>query len=82
MIVRPSTILLQPHVGRLLASDFDFLPTFRQRLAIKWYLRDVGLLLWCLFGIVYMYNKVMNIPSMIVGPSILLLQPHVGRFLA
>jgi len=43
--IMPSIILLQPHVGRFLASDPDFLLTFRQRLAIKWYLRDVGLLL-------------------------------------
>ena len=82
MIVGPSIILLQPHVGRFLASDLDFLPTFRQRLAIKWYLRDEGLLLECLFGIVWVYNRMMNTPSMIVGPSIILLQPHVGRFLA
>jgi len=59
-------------------SDFD--PTFRQRLAIKWYLRDEGLLLQCLIGIVYVFKRVMNTPSMIVGPSIILLRPHVGRF--
>ena len=45
MIVGPSIIHLQPHVGRFLASDLDFLPAFRQHLAIKWYLSDVGLLL-------------------------------------
>ena len=33
-----------------------------------------------MFGIVWVYNKVMNTPSMIVGPSAILLQPHVGRF--
>jgi len=33
-----------------------------------------------MFGIVYMYNKVMNTPSMIAGPSTILLQPHVGGF--
>jgi len=33
-----------------------------------------------MFGIVWMYNKVMNTPSMIVGPSTILLQPHVGGF--
>ena len=33
-----------------------------------------------MFGIVWVYNKVMNTPSMIVGPSTILLQPHVGRF--
>ena len=33
-----------------------------------------------MFGIVWMYNKAMNTPSMIVGPSIILLQPHVGWF--
>jgi len=27
-----------------------------------------------------MYIKVSNTPSMIVNPSIILLQPHVGRF--
>jgi len=26
------------------------------------------------------YNKLMNTPSMIVSPSIILFQPHVGRF--
>ena len=80
MIVWPSVILLQPHAGRFLASDWDFLPTFRQCLAIKWYLRDVGLLLQCLIGIVYVFKRVMNTPSMIVGPFIILLQPLVGRF--
>ena len=55
MIVGPSIILLQPHVGRFLASDPDFLPTFRQCLAIKWYLRDEGLLLQCLIGIAYVF---------------------------
>ena len=33
-----------------------------------------------MFGIVWVYNKVMNTPSMIVGPSTILLQPHVGGF--
>ena len=33
-----------------------------------------------MFGIVWVYNKVMNTPSMIVGTSTILLQPHVGRF--
>jgi len=33
-----------------------------------------------MFGIVWVYDKVMNTPSMIVGPSIILLQPHVGEF--
>jgi len=28
------------------------------------------------------YEKLMNTPSMIISPSIILLQPHVGRFLA
>jgi len=27
-----------------------------------------------------MYNKLMNTPSMIVSPPIILLQPHVGGF--
>jgi len=31
-----------------------------------------------MFGIVWVYNRVMNTPSMIVGPSTILLQPHVG----
>jgi len=79
MIVGPSVTLLRPHVGRFHASDFDFDPTFRQRLAIKWYLRDEGLLLECLIGIVYVFKRVMNTPSMIVGPSVTLLRPHVGR---
>jgi len=35
-----------------------------------------------LFGIVYVHNRLMNTPSMIVSPSTILLQPHVGRFLA
>ena len=82
IIVGPSVILLQPLDGGFLASDFDFLSTFRPHLAIKWHLRDVGLLLYCLISIVKVHNKVMNTPSMIVGPSIILLQPHVGRFLA
>ena len=44
MIVGPSVILLQPLDGRFLASDLDFLLTFRQHLAIKcWHLRDLGL---------------------------------------
>ena len=33
-----------------------------------------------MFGIVWVYNKVMNTPSMIVTPSTILLQPHVDRF--
>ena len=33
-----------------------------------------------MIGIVWVHNKVMNTPSMIVGPSTILLQPHVGRF--
>ena len=33
-----------------------------------------------MFGIVWVYNKVMNTPSMNVTPSTILLQPHVGRF--
>ena len=33
-----------------------------------------------MFGIVWMHNSAMNTPSMIVGPSTILLQPHVGRF--
>ena len=33
-----------------------------------------------MFGIVWVYNKVMNTPSMIVEPSIILLQPNVGWF--
>ena len=51
MIVGPSVILLQSLDGRFIASDLDFLPTFRPHLAIKWHLRDVGLLLYYLFGI-------------------------------
>ena len=35
-----------------------------------------------MFGIVWVYNKLMNTPSMIVSPSTILLQPHVGGFLA
>ena len=35
-----------------------------------------------MFGIVWMYNSVMNTPSMFVGPSNILLQPLAGRFLA
>jgi len=71
---------LQPLVGRFHASHFDFQPSFRQCLAIKWYLRDVGLLLECLIGIVCVFKRMMNTPSMIVGPSFILLQPLVGRF--
>ena len=82
IFLRPSTILLQPHGGRFLASDFRFLPTFRQRLAIKWHLRDVGLLQQCLFGIVQVHNKLMNTFSIFLRPSTILLQPHGGRFLA
>ena len=82
IFLRPSTILLQPHGGRFLASDFDFLMTVRQCLAIKRHLRDVGLLLECLFGIVWVYNMLMNTPSRFLGPSVILLQPHGGRFLA
>ena len=41
----------------------------------------VGATMW-LFGIVWVYNKVMNTPSMIVSLSTILLQPHVGGFLA
>ena len=33
-----------------------------------------------MFGIVWMYNKVSNTASMIVSPSTILLQPHVGGF--
>ena len=33
-----------------------------------------------MFGIVWVYNKLMNTPSMIISPSTILLQPHVGRF--
>jgi len=80
MIVGPSLILLQPLVGRFHVLDLNFRPTFWQRLAIKWYPRDVGLLLQCLINIVYVFKRVMNTPSMIVGPSIILLQPLVGRF--
>jgi len=80
MIVGPSIILLQPLVGRFHVSDLNFRPTFWQCLAIKWYLRDEGLLLQCLIGIVYVFKRVMNTPNMIVGPSIILLQPLVGRF--
>ena len=36
MIVSPSILLLQHHVGGFHASDLEFLPTFRQCLAIKW----------------------------------------------
>jgi len=75
MIVGPSIILLQPLVGRFHASDLNFPPTFWQCLAIKWYLRDEGLLLQCLIGIINVFKRVMNTPSMIVGPSIILLQP-------
>ena len=86
MIVGPSIILLQPHVGRFYPLDLDFSTDFQAmafgQCAIKWYLRDVDLLLFCLFGIVWVSNRMMNTPSMIVGPSIILLQPHVGRFLA
>jgi len=34
-----------------------------------------------MFGIAWVPNKLMNTPSMIVSPSTILLQPHVGRFL-
>jgi len=33
-----------------------------------------------MFGSVWVYNKVMNTPSMIAGSSTILLQPHVGGF--
>ena len=33
-----------------------------------------------LFGIVWVYNKLMNTVSMIVSPSSILLQPHVEMF--
>ena len=33
-----------------------------------------------MFGIVWVYSMVMNTPSMILGPSTILLQPLVGRF--
>ena len=72
MIVGPSTILLQPHVGGFHASDLDFLPTLRQVWpsrggisACRCYNSRCLALLW-------MYNKVMNTPSMIVGPSTIL----------
>ena len=35
-----------------------------------------------MFGIVWVYNSVMNTPSMFEGPSNILLQPLAGRFLA
>ena len=38
-------------------------------------------LMYWLFGIVWVYNKLMNTPSMIVSLSTILLQPYVGRFL-
>ena len=34
-----------------------------------------------MFGIVWVYNKLINTPSMIVSPSTILLQPLVGRFI-
>ena len=83
MIVGPSIILLQPHVGRFLASDWakiefsaDFQATFGHQVVPQ----RCRLATIVLVGIVYMYNKVMNTPSMIVGPSIILLQPHVCWF--
>jgi len=36
----------------------------------------------CLIGIIYAYMRAMNTPSIIAGPSVIHLQPHVGRFLA
>ena len=33
-----------------------------------------------MFGIVWVYNKVTKTHSMIVSPSTILLQPHVGGF--
>ena len=61
MIVRPSIILLQPHVGRFHAcSDSDFQPTFWQFLVIKRCLRDVGLLLECLIKKFYVYKRIIN----------------------
>ena len=35
-----------------------------------------------MFGIVWVYNKVIYTPSMIVGPSIILLLSYVGKYLA
>lgn len=49
-------------------------------LAIKWGYFSMQVLQQQVFGIGYVYNKVINTPSMISGPSIILLQPHVGRF--
>ena len=80
MIASPSIILLQPHVGRFHASDLYFLPTSRQCLAIKWGYGIMQVLQQQMFGIVQVYNKLMNTSSMIASPSIILLQPHVGRF--
>ena len=34
------------------------------------------------FGIVWVHNKLINTPSMILSPSTILLQPHVWLFLA
>ena len=60
--------------------NLDFLPTLSKRLAIKLGYSSMQVLQYYMCGIVWMYNNVMNTPSMIVGPSIILLQPHVGRF--
>jgi len=81
MIVGSSVIPLQPLLlAGFMPQIFRFQLTFRQCLAIKWYLRDVGLLLECLIGIVYVFKRIFITPSMIVGHSVILLQPLVGRF--
>ena len=48
-------------------------------MAIKWHIRDVGLLLECLIGIVLVYKKVMNTIRHDCKSSIILLQPHVDE---
>ena len=80
MIVSPSIILLQPHVGRFHASDQEKISISADCQAM--FGQQVGV--WHHVGaaivVVWVYNKLMNTPSMIVSPSIILLQPHVGRF--
>ena len=83
MIVGLSSILLQPHVGRFHASDqeksqisADFQAMFGHQVVPQRCRLATRVLVWhC-----YVYKRVMNSPSMIEGPSIKLLQPHVGRF--
>ena len=84
MIISPSIILLQPHVGRFHASDLPQILIFcrlvRQCLTNKWGCCIMQVLQQWLFGIVWVYNKLINTLSMIISPPTILLQPLVGRF--